>query len=83
MKYTIDNMGTATFPYYVVNEDGKELFATSSFETADRIVKLLILPHVSQRSELLSNFASYLNETYNLNIEIDNQDVESFLKIAL
>lgn len=46
-------------------------------------VKNLGLFSVSQRSELLSNFASYLNETYNLNIEIDDQDVETFNKIAL
>jgi len=43
----------------------------------------LRLSNVSQQSELLSNFASYLNETYNLNIEIDDQDVEAFNKIAL
>ena len=42
-----------------------------------------VLPVVVQRSELLSNFASYLNETYNLNVYIDEQDVEEFTKIAL
>ena len=78
-NYYYQNYEAKTNHYYALMKGVEKLHETK------HVVKheALNLQRVSQQSELLSNFASYLNETYNLNIEIDDQDVETFNKIAL
>jgi len=46
----------------------------------DRVKNSVVLADVSQQSELLNNFSSWLNQEYKLNIPPDEDDVNRYLK---
>jgi len=84
MKLKIENTGTEKFPFYqLIDENRNEFCATHNLENAEKIVKLFAISVVNNRRKLLSNFADYVSKKYVLNIDIDDVDVDEFLKIAL